>query len=139
MAVNTEYVTFADTDVWYEKNHLESLLKVVGGKTWGYCKRKVWDNEDNYLGVDEFESVGDSPNRKVPYEMVDNNSMIFHRRLGTSGAVLYRETQQYNDDRIFYAFLKKHGGEPGKTNEATVNQICPAKLEQMFRTYCKKD
>jgi len=136
MAVNTPYVTFADDDVWYEPNHLESMLKAVQGKKWAYCKRKVWANEKDYLGIDNFESVGDSPSRKVPYEMVDNNTMIFERRFGTSGAVLYRETKDYNDDRLMYGFLKQHAGEPGKTEEATINQICPEKLEKMFRENC---
>ena len=106
------------------------------------CKRKVWRKTENgiqYIGVDEFESVGDSVNRKVPYEMVDNNCMIFSRRFGTSGSVLYRETQNYNDDRQFYAFLKQHAGESGKTNMATVNQVCPRRLEKMFMELCTKE
>lgn len=142
MAATTPYITFADDDVWYEKNHLENLLKTVNGKNWAFCKRKVWKNSEKdveYIGVDDFESVGDSPNRKVPYEMVDNNCMIFNRRFGTSGAVLYRETTEYNDDRLFYDFLKKHAGQPGKTELATVNQVCPKKLESMFEALCKRD
>jgi hypothetical protein len=136
MAVNTPYVTFADDDVWYDPNHLESLIEAVQGRNWAYCRRKVWANENELIGIDNFESVGDDPSRKVPYEMTDNNTMIFTRRLGTSGAVLYRETKDYNDDRLMYGFLKQHGGEPGKIKEATVNQICPSKLEKMFREYC---
>jgi len=111
MAVNTPYVTFADDDVWYEPNHLSKLVQAVQGKNWAYCRRKVWANNDDCIGNDNFESVGDSSDRKVPYEMVDNNSMIFERRFGTSGAVLYRETKDYNDDRLMYGFLKKHAGE----------------------------
>jgi hypothetical protein len=71
--------------------------------------------------------------------MADNNTMIFSRRFGSSGAVIYRETTDYNDDRMMYAFLKKHAGEPGRLEEATVNQICPEKLEKMFRRYCDYD
>lgn len=139
MAVNTPYVTFADDDVWYEPNHLKNLLEAVQGKEWAYCRRKVWSSDSDYIGVDGFESVGDSPSRKVPYEMVDNNTMIFNRRYGASGAVLYRETQEYNDDRLMYAFLKQHAGIPGVTTEATVNQICPPRLEKMFREHCDRD
>lgn len=144
MVANTPYITFADDDVWYEKEHLEGLLEAVEGNKWAYCKRKIWANEGDegrsvYIGVDNFESVGDSPTRKVPYEMVDNNSMIFDRRLGTSAAVLYRETLDYNDDRLMYAFLKKYGGNPGKTNKATVNQICPERLIPMFKEGCTKE
>jgi hypothetical protein len=138
-AANTNYVTFADDDVWYEDNHLKDLLGAIKDKQWAYCKRKVWANNTDYIGIDDFESVGNSPSKKVPYEMVDNNSMIFTQVYGTNGAVLYRNTKDYNDDRLFYAFLKQHAGEPGITNKATVNQICPKKLEQMFRQYCIKE
>jgi hypothetical protein len=137
MAAQTEYVTFADSDVWWEKNHLSSMLNCINGGPWAYCKRKIWANENDYIGIDNFESVGDEITRKVPYEMVDNNCMIFSRRLGASGAVLYRETKDYNDDRLFYKFLKQYGGIPNKTNEATINQVCPKKLEKMFRENCE--
>lgn len=142
MAANTPYITFADDDVWLEKSHLETLLKAVEKKEWAFSRRKVWKNTENglqYLGIDNFESVGNSPDRKVPYEMVDNNCMIFSRRFGSSGAVLYRETCEYNDDRLLYAFLKQYAGEPGKTGLATVNQICPKKLETMFEQLCTKE
>lgn len=142
MAAKTQYVTFADSDVWLEKDHFEKMLKAIEGRGWAYCKRKIWTENDDKLeclGIDEFESVGDSTDRKVPYEMVDNNCMMFDRRFGTSGAVLYRETKEYDDDRNFYAFLKKHAGIPGKLNEATVNQVCPKRLEPMFREYCTRD
>ena len=138
MAAQTPYITFADDDVTWEDGHLESLLDAVEGKEWAYTKRKIWASESEYLGIDDFESVGDSPNRKVPYEMVDNNCLIFKRRLGSSGAVLYRETTSYDDDRLFYAFLKQYGGIPGKTNKATVNQICPQRLIPMFKENCTK-
>ena len=142
MASQTDFITFADSDVWWESDHLKYLLKAIEGKNWAYCKRKIWSNKNNkieYLGIDNFESVGDSTDRKVPYEMVDNNCMIFTRRFGTSGAVLYRETNgEYNDDRKMYAFLKQHAGIPGKASVATVNQICPKRLEDMFSSLCTK-
>jgi len=141
MAANTPYITFADDDVWFEGNHLETMLKSLEGHEWGYCKRKVWKKSEKgveYIGVDEFESVGDSPDRKVPYEMVDNSCMIFTRRFGASAACLYRETRTYNDDRLMYSFLKQYAGQPGKTNLATVNQICPKRLEPMFEGLCSK-
>lgn len=138
MAAQGDFVTFADDDVWYEDNHLSNMLQLVQKAEWGYCRRKIWDAENNCLGIDNFESVGDSKDRKVPYEMVDNNSMIFSRRFGTSGAVLYRETKDYNDDRLFYAFLKKNAGQPGKSELATVNQVCPERLRKMFEQNCTK-
>ena len=140
MAANTEYVTFADDDVWYDLNHLENMLSVIQSekKEWVYCRRKIWTAKGEYLGEDHFESVGSGSSRKVPYEMVDNNTMMFSRRFGTSGACLYRETTEYNDDRLMYTFLKEYAGEPAKSEAVTVNQVCPARLEQMFRQNCTK-
>lgn len=138
MAAQTEYVTFADSDVWWDSGHLRSMLEAAKNSGWAYCKRKIWANESDYIGIDEFESVGDDSTRRVPYEMVDNNCMIFARSLGCSGAVLYRETKEYNDDRLFYKFLKQYGGVPNKTGSATINQICPKRLEKMFRENCTK-
>jgi hypothetical protein len=115
------------------------MVEAIENKNWAFCKRKIWTTLPNgqfeYLGIDEFESVGESA--KTPYKMVDNNCMIFRRRFGVSAACLYRETKEYNDDRLMYAFLKKYAGGPGKTNEASINQVCPKKLENMFRTHCK--
>ena len=136
MAANTPYVMFADTDVWYEKNHIENLLNLVDGSIWAFCRRKIWANEDDYIGIDNFESVGNCDERKVPYLLVDNNTMIVARKFGASAAVLYRETEQYNDDRLMTEFLYKHAGNPAVTTQATVNQICPSRLEPFFRENC---
>jgi len=138
MAANTPYVTFADSDVWMEPDHLSSLVEAMDCREWAYSVRKIWTNKDEYLGEDHFESVGDDAKRRVPYELVDNNTLMITRRFGVSAAPLYRETKDYNDDRLMYAFLKKYGGPPGKTNQATLNQVCPERLEDMFRRNCTK-
>jgi len=142
MAANTDFVTFADDDVMWEDGHLLSLLQTTQNPSsnWAFCKRKIWSKVSNeefeLLGVDEFESVGEEA--KTPYKMVDNNCMLFRRRFGVSAACLYRETQEYNDDRLMYAFLKKYAGEPEKTNLATINQVCPERLIEFFKTNCTK-
>jgi len=138
MASFTDLVTFADDDIIWEDNHLLEIMDAIDGKNWAFCKRKIWtklnDGNFEFLGVDDFESVGEEA--KTPYKMVDNNCMMFRRRFGVSAACLYRETKEYNDDRLMYAFLKKYAGEPGKTNNASINQVCPKRLETMFRTHC---
>ena len=139
MAANTEWVTFADDDVMWEDGHLISLLQKTEDKNWGFCKRKIWmETEDMYelIGIDEFESVGEKA--KTDYKMVDNNCMIFRRKFGAAAACLYRETKEYNDDRLMYAFLMEYAGEPGITDLATINQVCPNKLIQFFKQNCTK-
>jgi len=136
MAAQTEWITMADSDVWYENNHLESMI--THDKNWSYCKRRIWSpTTGECLGIDNFESVGDES--KVSYEMVDGCSMAYKQPYGASAAYLYRMTEDYNDDRLAYAHYKKYGGKPHKTNQVTVNQICPIKLESMFRQFCTKE
>ena len=139
MAATTDYVTFADDDVTWEPDHLINLLSTVKDKKWGIVRRTVWKETEQgyeYLGVDNFESVGEKA--KTPYKMVDNNCMIFERRFGTSAAVLYRETKAYNDDRLMYEFLKEYAGEYGESTVPTINQICPSKLVDFFEKNCDK-
>ena len=138
MAVNTQYVTFMDDDVMWDSNHVESIMKAIEDKEWGYSKRRIWttssEGEYECLGIDEFESVGEDA--KTPYKMVDNNSMVFKKKYGISAACLYRNTTNYNDDRLMYEFLAKYAGEPSKSNKVTVNQVCPERLIGFFRTNC---
>ena len=140
MAAQTELILFADDDVVWEDSHLSTMLTAIQNSNWAYCKRKIWtklpDGAYEFLGVDEFESVGEEA--KTPYKMVDNNCMIFRRRFGASAACLYRETKEYNDDRLFYDFMKKYAGEPSKTLTPTINQVCPTKLIEFFRVNCTK-
>jgi GT2 family glycosyltransferase len=136
MVANTEYVTFADDDVWFEPNHFSALVDAIRGKNWAFTMRKLYSPAGDYIGVDRFESVGDESKR--PYELVDNSSNMFKRAFGVAAAQYFRETEEYNDDRLMYQVLKGHAGPPGKTRVATVNQICPANLEEFFRRYCGK-
>ena len=139
MAANTDIVTFADDDITWEENHIETMMEAIKEKNWAFSKRKIWTRANGKLeclGTDEFESVGEDA--KTQYKMVDNNSMIFRRRFGVSASPLYRQATEYNDDRLFYGFLKQYAGEPGKTNLPTVNQICPDRLIEFFRQNCTK-
>lgn len=145
MAANTEFITFADDDTMMEDGHLFTMMQplVEENKNWTICKRKIWTKipseqgpQYELIGIDEFESVGEDA--KTPYKMVDNNCMMFKRKFGVSAACLYREVKEYCDDRLFYQFLMKYAGEPGKTGFATVNQVCPDRLVEFFRKNCTK-
>ena len=138
LMATTEFVTFADDDVIWEPEHAKSMIDSIGDKKWVFCKRKMWAKSDDsnyeYLGVDEFESMGDEA--KTSYKSVDNNCMMFRRRFGTSAACMYREATEYNDNKLMYDFLMKYAKEPAKTNVATINQVCPDRLINFFRENC---
>jgi len=137
MAATTRYVTFADDDVWFEKDHFSLLLDAIESYNWAYSMRKIYSPSGDYIGVDRFESIGDES--ALPYDLVDNSSNMFLRQIGVAAAHLYRETTDYNDDRLMYNFLKRYAGAPAKTNTPTVNQACPDRLETFFRTNCSSE
>ena len=133
----TPWVAFADDDVWWEGNYLDEVEKRAATANWMSVHRTIYSPfTKSRIGVDRFESVGDAPSRKVPYEMCDGNTMIFKREFGMAAAHLFRETTQYNDDRLMYAFLKQYAGERGAIPDALINQICPEKLVGFFEKFC---
>jgi hypothetical protein len=138
MTAMTPWVTFADDDVRWDDGHLGALTAAVEGVRWASTLRTIWTSAGERLGVDRFESVGDDPGRRVPYEMCDNNCLVFRRELGTAGAALFRETRDYNDDRLMYRFLKS-AGRRGATGKPTIHQICPEKLVEFFRSNCSPE
>jgi hypothetical protein len=139
MAARTPWVTFADDDVHWAPDHLASLGQALVGKRWASTLRTIWTAAGECLGVDRFEAVGDDPSRRAPYETMDNNCVVFGRQLGVGAAWMYRETVHYNDDRLMYEFLKKHAGPRGRTDRATIHQICPDRLTEMFRDNCSAE
>ncbi|MDI9333933.1 MAG: glycosyltransferase [Cytophagales bacterium] len=138
MAANTPWVTFADDDVWWDRYHVEKILEAIDSSkaNWGSTHRHIWQSESEYIGVDRFESVGDSASRAVPYEMCDGNTMVFRRELGVMAAHLYRNTTNYDDDRLMYSYLKANGGQRASIESATIHQICPEKLIPFFKSHC---
>lgn len=139
LAATTPWVAFADDDVRWDEGHLAALLDVLVGRRWATTLRTVWSPAGERLGVDRFESVGDDPGRRVPYEMCDNNCMIFARELGTQAAVFYRETHEYDDDRRMYQFLKAKAGPRGITGIPTIHHTCPERLVRFFRQNCSAE
>lgn len=138
MLAQTPWVTFADDDVWWEPNHYDNLKEIIdGGYEWGGVRRIIWNPyTKEKIGVDNFESVGDSASRKVPYEMLDGNTMIFKREYGVYASPIYREITTYDDDRRMYSYLKESSESYKILDVPTINQICPNKLVNMFQSLC---
>jgi glycosyltransferase involved in cell wall biosynthesis len=59
--MNGDYVCFLDQDNWFEPNHVQSLVDVVGqpGKQWAYSLRKIVDQNGQYICNDDCESLGE--------------------------------------------------------------------------------
>ena len=141
MTVDTPWVGFADDDVWWDSSHIEIIEDIIKRPNveWGAVRRTVHNPlTNNVIGYDDFESVGPSEDRKVPYEMFDGNCMFFKKEHGFNAAHLYRNTDQYNDDRLMYSYLKSSNISYVFSNEHTVNQVCPVNLIGMFEKHCTK-
>ena len=139
LLATTPWVTFADDDVCWAPDHMARLLAAAQGLQWASTLRRMRTESGERLGVDRFESVGDDADRQVPYEMIDNNCMLFRREWGVRAAPLYRETRSYNDDRLMYAMLKAEAGPRGRTGRATLDQCSPPALVEMFRAACSAE
>lgn len=58
-AANSRIVTYLDDDNWYAPNHIESMLRAIEGKTWGFSLRTFADSESSdVLCADTWESMG---------------------------------------------------------------------------------
>ncbi|MCU0868845.1 MAG: hypothetical protein MUF30_04470 [Burkholderiales bacterium] len=139
MAAPTPWVTFADDDVRWAPDHVAALLAAAGSGQWASTLRAVEAPDGTPLGVDRFESVGDDPQRRTPWEMVDNNCLLFRREWGVAAAAQYRETRAYDDDRRMYALLKAQAGPRGRTGRPTLVHTCPERLVPFFREFCSPD
>lgn len=140
MVANTPWITFADDDVWWDKHHIEKIVDTINTTNcdWLTTHRHIWKSETDYIGVDRFESVGDALTRTVPYEMCDGNTIVAKREFGVMAAHLYRNTVNYDDDRLMYNYLKTNAGARGIIENATIHQICPHKLVPFFESQCSE-
>lgn len=81
--INSDYIFFLDEDNWYEPNHVETLVKVLEqGNEFAYSLRKIFDEDKNYLCLDNCESLGKYPiffSHDNPQYLVDTSSFAFHR------------------------------------------------------------
>lgn len=52
----TQWVTFADDDVWWEGNHFEVLSELMQQANWASVTRAIWTLAGEKLGNDRFEN-----------------------------------------------------------------------------------
>jgi hypothetical protein len=139
LLATSPWVTFADDDVRWDPIHIGVLLQAAAGLYWASTLRRIWTPSREYIGVDRFESVGDDPSSLAGREMCDNNCMLFRREFGVSAASIYRETTEYDDDRLMYEFMKRYAGRRGRTGIPTIHHLCPPRLVDMFRQHCSPE
>lgn len=141
LSATTEYVTFADDDVELKDDYYKTIKESIldKGYDWGGWRRDIYNPlNENFIGTDNFESVGDSTDRKVSYEFLDNSCMVFKRAFGVYASPLYRESTTYSDDREMYKYLKDCSSNYMFLKNPLVNHKCPEKLILFFEENCTK-
>lgn len=109
--INTDYIFFLDEDNWYEPDHVESLVKVLGenDNQFAYSLRKIYDADKNYLLDDNCESLGRWPiyftrGSKDESFLIDTSSFAFRREFLIQCCHLWH--WGWGGDRRFYNFIR---------------------------------
>lgn len=148
---NARYVAYLDDDNWWAPNHLQSLLKVIPGRSWAFSHRWfVHPDTRKVVCEDTWESVG--PGKGIFREKfggwVDPNCLMFDKMLCEPAIrwwsiPLPGDQKAMSADRNVYHFLQKNG-QPGEVLEPTVfyalqpdDAIHPQRLSVMGELYDK--
>jgi glycosyltransferase involved in cell wall biosynthesis len=106
--INSDYIFFLDEDNWYEPNHVETLVKKLEqGNEFAYSLRKIFDQDKNYLCLDNCESLGKYPiffSHGNPQYHVDTSSFAFRREFLVRFAHIWHHG--WGGDRRFYNAVK---------------------------------
>ena len=133
LMVNADYILFLDEDNWFEPNHVETMINKIKSKDlmWAYSLRRIIDEQGQYIGDDDCESLGRYPTfYDHTLNFVDTNCYCFKREyLVTVAHAFYG---QWGADRQFYKAAASTLPAFGCTGEATVNYRAPERLLGMF-------
>ena len=123
----TKYFTFIDDDCWLEDNWFNTAIEKMETNHLNYCfcRRNIWENETNKLGIDTYESIGKV--NKFGYNLIDMNTLIYRSNIKILLLGLINRFNSYIIDRkISNYLLNKQTGEC--IDEGFINQICPSFL-----------
>lgn len=107
--VNADIIFYLDEDNWFEKDHVESLVKIITEENldWAYSFRKIYDKEGNYLCEDNCESLGKWPIyfSEDQYH-IDTSSFAVKQNVATR--IGHSWYGQWGADRKFFFNLSKY-------------------------------
>jgi hypothetical protein len=104
-----EYVLFLDQDNWYDKNHVETLVRTIKDSNldWAYSLRKIYNKDKNFIAEDNCESLGRWPIWFDPNGyLIDTSSYCFKTSFLQSVGHIW--DHGWGADRRFYTIIKDH-------------------------------
>lgn len=128
--IDCDYLALLDEDNDINQNHITSLLPIAKEHGYAYSKRKLYDKQGNYLGVDNFESTG-KPN-KFGYTLIDTNCWMLRR---DHIHHLFHFDWQWLGDRMFTKHMQsiKHDLTVACSGQATVNYYVPDNTLKFYK------
>jgi glycosyltransferase involved in cell wall biosynthesis len=114
--VTEDYICFLDDDNWFDPDHIQTMMDVIGDKAYCYSLRKLYDG-DTFFANDDGESLGHHG------QMVDVNCFLFKREVCCGIAPLWYHTngKLMVGDRMVWQALKDNNTPWAATGRYTVN------------------
>jgi glycosyltransferase involved in cell wall biosynthesis len=112
-----DYICFLDDDNWFEPNHVESLVNVIGNNEYAYSLRKLVEPDGTFFANDDGEATGHFG------DLVDVNCYFMKRELCAGIAPLWYKTNGHVmvGDRYVWATLTQSNVPYAATGQYTVN------------------
>ena len=131
---NTPYITYFDDDTWPERDHLTKVMKHMVAKkiNYTYVIRRMWENHQKSLGLDNFEAIG--VKNKFGFRLIDNSSIYMKLEVARKVHNVFLAHQVYGDDRFTPDYLDSDEECKGERMEQVlVNHIAKDKLLNYFK------
>lgn len=118
--INTKYVLYLDQDCWFERNHVESLVKIIEDDNldWAYSLRNIREPDGEFACQDDCESLGP----KWPlmgYPHVDTNCYCIKTEIAIKVSSAWHGG--WGQDRVFLNTLSHHFNKFDCSGQYTVN------------------
>ena len=122
--VKEDYICFLDDDNWFEPNHVESLMSVIGDNVYAYSLRNLIDSDGSFYCRDDGEAIGHYG------DLVDVNCYMFHRHLATQLAPCWYHTngEVMVGDRVVWDTLIKNKVPYAASGKYTVNYMISSRF-----------
>lgn len=108
-----DFVCFLDEDNWMDRDHIESLVAVIGmGNEWAFSLRKIVDQDGSFVCFDNCESLGKWPTVLSPKDyLIDVGCFLLPRELAVMLAPIWhrkaREPGVVEVDRMLTRVLRE--------------------------------
>lgn len=121
----TNYITQIDDDCWLEEGWLSRAIQLIKEKEINYifCQRNLWENEEIFLGIDNYESIG--VKNKFGYHLMETNSIVFTKKIAFVIHKITYENNIYGHDRKIAEYLIENEKGIHDNQTSGLNQIVP--------------